>query len=241
MIKVLGIAVTIWGLSSVFNFGSLSQVQMTSAWLSTLCGISYIGFCMAAMLRNPRRATRVLAIVGLGCSLIFLTGPGFESQVLASVFSLIRSGLVLVGIAAMLHFLLIFPNPGPLAQSKRKIAALYIPAFLCWLLVGYWAQFVADDYDALNSAAYVLTGLVLAGYFLAGVIVFLRRYIRTPREKRGPSGLRLMLWGSIIGFLPAIIGYMPALSAVPGNQYFFVSLALLPIAWSGAVSRVLSQ
>ena len=73
IIRVLGIAVIVWGLSGALNPGSMSEVQKTSAWLSMLCGISFIGFCMAAMLRNPQRATRVLAVVGLGCSLIFLT------------------------------------------------------------------------------------------------------------------------------------------------------------------------
>ncbi len=237
LLKNLGVAVTIWGLLTAFDIVSMSPAQKTIAWLGLLCGFSFLGFCMAAMLQNPQRGTRVLAVVGLGCSLIFLSGPGFESQAAGTVFSIIRSGLVLAGIAAMLHFLLLFPKPGPFVAQPGNIRFLYAPAFLFWLLVSFRALPGPNISSALNAFTYILTGLVIAGYFLAGLIVFLRRYIRTPVEDRGSSGMRLMLLGSLTGFLPAAIGYMPALSSVPGNEYFFISLIVLPPAWTKAALK----
>jgi hypothetical protein len=237
LIKILSVSVGAWGVLSALGIATSPPDNSPLAWLAVLCGFSFLGFCVSGFLRKPCRKTRVLAVVGLGCSLIFLTGPGFESQMLGSLFSVIRSGLVLAGFAAMLHFLLIFPQSGTFAEQARNIRVLYLPAFLFWLLVSYRAIFSVEATGAINTFTYVLTGLIMVGYFLFGLVVFLRRYIRTPIEERGPSGMRLMLLGSIAGFLPAVVGYLPALSSIPGNQYFFVSLAVLPLAWSRAAVR----
>jgi len=236
LFKFAGIAVAIWGLMTAADIVAMSSHQRLVPWLSLLCGFSFLGFCMTSYLRHPHRSTQVLALVGLGCSLIFFTGPGFESQLLGAVFSIIRSGLVLVGFAAMLHFLLLFPEPGSFSGSSRKTRALYVPAFLFWLLLSYRALFPSETETVLDTFAYVMTGLIMTGYLLAGLIVFLRRYIRTAKELRGSNGLRLMLWGSLVGFMPALIGFLPALSSVPGTDTYFISLAILPLVWSRAIA-----
>jgi hypothetical protein len=212
----------------------LSARQKTIAWLSLIPGFSFLGFCLAAWWRIPCRATRALAFAGIGCGLVFLTGPEINQPVLAASLSVVRSGLVLAGFAAMLHFLLMFPAAGPFLQHLRNVRLIYVPAFLFWVLVSYRAFFMPD---ALSTATYVFSGLVSAFYLLAGVIVFLRRYIRTAPEQRGPQGLHLVLWGSLLGFVPSAIGFMPAFSSVPGSQYFFLSMVIPPVFWAMAAIR----
>ena len=229
-LKFLGIAVVIWGL--------LTAGQRSFASLSLLPGFAFVGFCMAAMLKTPSRATRVLAFAGTGCSLVFLTGPAFASPLTGSLFSIVRSGLVLAGFAAMLHYLLLFPRPGPFAAKARNIRILYVPAFLFWLLVSYRALFVPEESSALSTVTYVFAGLVSAFYLLAGVIVFLRRYIRTSSDERRIYGMRLILWCSLLGFVPAAIGFMPGLSGIPGSEYFSISMMLPPLGWALAALKV---
>ncbi len=231
-LKFLGIAVFIWGLLTV-----LDVAQRPLAWLSLFPGFAFVGFCMAALLKNPCSATRLLAFAGTGCSLVFLTGPAFTSTLTGSLFSIVRSGLVLAGFAAMLHFLLLFPRPGPFVAKVWKIRILYVPAFGFWLLVSYRSLFVTEASSALNTFTYVLAGLVTAFYLLAGMIVFLRRYIRATPEERKNHGLRLILWGSLLGFIPAAIGFMPGLSGIPGSEYFFISLMLPPLGWALAALK----
>jgi hypothetical protein len=234
-LKVSGIAVAVWGLLSIFGILNAPVDHSGVSWVSMICGFSFLGFCMAAWRNSPGRLTRVLALVGLGSSLVFFTGPGFESTFLGAVFSIVRSGFVLAGFAAMLHLLLLFPEPSPSVAKTRNPRSLYVPAFLFWLWLSYRALFAPESEGAINTVTYVFTGLIMAGYFLLGVIIFLRKYIRVPKDQRAGKGMNVMLFGSILGFLPAVIGYLPALSSMPGNRYFFVSMAVLPIAWSRAV------
>ena len=231
-LKILGVAVALWAVLTLLETGHSLPVR-----LGLLPGFSYLGFCMAAWLKNPGRATLVLAIAGAGCSLVFFPGPQFGSTGIAATFSVIRSALVLAGFAAMLHFLLLFPRPGAFVAKAGNVRLLYAPAALFWLLLAGQALFASQDGSALNTFTYVLAGLVTAFYLLAGIIVFLRRYIKAPGGERGPGGLRLILWGSLAGFVPAAAGFMPVFSGVPGNEDFFLSLVLPPMAWALAALR----
>jgi hypothetical protein len=236
IIRNLGISVVIWALLTALEFAKKWPEINLIDLLSLLCGLSFVGFCIVAMLRNPGPTNRVLAVVGIGCGLIFLPGPGFESPALASFFSIFRSGMVLAGFAAMLHFLLLFPEPGTFVEHQRNVRVLYFPAFLFWLLLSYRALFPGTHSTALDTFTYFLTGLIMASYLLVGVIVFLRRFIKTSKALRKPLGMHLMLLGSLAGFLPAGVAYMPALSSVGGHEYFFASLILLPIVWTRAAA-----
>jgi hypothetical protein len=236
ILRNLGFAIAIWAVLTVPEIGERWPEDHMIGWLNFLCGISFIGLCASAMLKRPAQANRVLAVVGFGCSLIFLSGPVFESQNLASFFSILRSGLVLAGFAAMLHFLLLFPAAGTFVAHQRNVRVLYLPAFLFWLLLSYRVLFPDTGGAALDTFTYFLTGLIMAGYLLTGVIVFLRRFIKTPKALRKPLGLRLMLLGSLAGFIPAAVAYMPALSSVRGHEYIFVSLIILPLVWTRAAA-----
>jgi hypothetical protein len=238
VLKVTGVAVAAWGLLTAFAIPGQGAENPHLAWLNVFCGFSFLGFCGHALLTSPGRTTRVLAVVGLGCSLVFFRGPGIDSAFAGSVLGIIRSGMVLAGFAAMLHFLLLFPVPGPFVETPGKVRVIYFPAFLFWLILVYRAFFSGEPSNALNIVTYVFTGILMGGYLLVGLVVFLRRYIRTPRKERSPGGMRLMLFGSLAGFAPAAIGYMPALSGMPGNEYFFASLMVLPLVWSRAAAFV---
>lgn len=227
---VLGTGIAAWGILGMVGSRGTGLV----AWAGLLCGFSYLAFSLLCVLQSPARSTRVLAAALLGCSLVFMAGPGFESAFLGSVFSVLRSGLVLAGFAGILHFLLLYPEPGPFAGQTRNIRVLYVPAFLFWLLVSYRAIFAAEASGAINTFTYVIAGLIMSGYLLSGVVVFLRRYIRCPQEERERRGMRLMLWGSVAGFLPALVGFMPVFSGLPGNEIYFVSLSILPLVWTNA-------
>lgn len=186
---------------------------------------------------RPSRETGLLALAGIGCSLVFLAGPQIAFQPLAAALSVVRSGLVLAGYAAMLHFLILYVGAGSGAPRRSRMPWLYIPAFMFWLLVSFRALAPRGESEAFDTYTYVLAGLVTAGYLLAGIVVFLRRYVQATRDERKAYGLRLVLWGSLLGFLPAGLSFVPPFSALPGADYFILALALPPAAWSLAVLR----
>jgi hypothetical protein len=219
------------------EYGPLSAERKRMAWLGLLPGFAFLLLCLRPWLKYPGQASRALALAGTGCSLVFFTGPGLPGGVVAGMLSVARSGMVLSGFAAMLVFLLLVPHASPVTRSRGKLMALFLPAIGLWLLVSSRALFAAGGHPLLDRLTWVVTGLVTAFYLLAGVIVFLRRYIRTTPEARGPTGLRLILWGSLAGFLPALVGFMPVLAPVPGTRYFYLSLAIAPLAWSLACLR----
>ena len=81
------------------TYASLDTRNRNLSWAGTLIGFCYLGFCLAALMSGQNRATGVLAIMGIGIGLAFLSGPYFESAGLRSVINTLRNALVLTGIA----------------------------------------------------------------------------------------------------------------------------------------------
>lgn len=229
-----------WGVLAVFEVfgrGDIVTDEMRMAWLGLLPGFGYLAFCFGAWLKKPSYNSKLLAIAGIGCSLVFLTGPVFHSQPVSAIFSLARSALVLAGFAAMLHFLFSYPQPARFLNNARNASLLYLPAIAFWLLLLFRSFLPPSTSDAFDIFTYVITGLVTAFYMLSGIIVFLRRYIRASDDERNTYGLRLILWGTLLGFLPAGLSFVPPFSALPGAGYYILTLVLPPAAWSLAVLR----
>jgi hypothetical protein len=236
-LKILGAAIAAWGFLTALEVSRGDYL----AYMGLLPGFAFLGFTFAVWLKRPGPATKLLALAGTGCSLVFLTGPVISQPGIAAVLSVVRSGLVLTGFAAMLHFLLLFPGPSPFAAHGRNTRLLYLPAFLFWALVSYRALLPSAFSTALDTTTYVLSGLITGFYLLTGVIVFLRRYISSSSRERRDHGLRLVLWGSLLGFIPAAIGYMPVFSSIPGSDYLIISMVLPPLGWAMGASRAFSH
>ncbi len=226
--------------------GEEQQVQVTYAALPAsaqhkerserLLGFAFLLFPLLALLRCNTMATRILALMGIGLSLAFLAGPHIGVASARGLAATIASLFVMVGLAAMLHFLLVFPRRRGLVDTGAGRMLVYAPALLLWGLLAWRLLFLPPATDLLNSASRLFLGLVEGGYFLVALFLLLHNYSKTDRSLRRRLALNGMLWCTVIGVLPACIGLLVAVfspaSHLPGQDYYFLSLLLVPLGWA---------
>ncbi len=80
-------------------------------------------------------------------------------------------------------------------------------------------------------------------FFGWAVVAMIRRFRGASASERGEHGLALMLFGTLAGLLPvtfsSLVGAIaPQLQAnLPGIQFFFLTLVLIPICFAVAAVR----
>lgn len=227
--------------SVAIAYSGLEGKDRSLSWAATLTGFCCLGFCVTAFMARQNRATQVLAVMGLGLGLAFLGGPYFEAAGVRTVLNTLRNAVVLTGIAAMLHFLLVFPAPRPFIEKPNGARLLYVPVLLFWLLISYRIVFTPAATSGLNTFTNIFAGVIVGGYFLLSIITMLRNYIRASREERGSKGLNAMLWGTILGLAPVtvanIIGIFSPQTVLRGSDYYFLALILIPLTWAMAAKK----
>ena len=223
------------------TFGKLTERDRMLSYAAVLIGLCYLGFCVTAFLGRQNRATQVLAVMGLGIGLAFLGGPYFASAGFRSIANTLRNAMVLAGIAALLHFLLVFPRPRAFIERPNGFKLLYTPVVIFWLLISYRNLFTPAASSALNTFTNLFAGLLIGGYCLLAIITLLRAWIGTDSEARASSGLGVMLWGTVIGLAPVglanIIGAVSPQTVLPGSDFYFMTLILIPLSWSMAARK----
>ncbi len=84
-------------------------------------------------------------------------------------------------------------------------------------------------------------GLFIAGYFGLALISIIRNFSRATPDERTADGLGLMLLGTLIGLLPvtisSIVGLVAPTVVLPGSQYYFLTLILIPITFAAAAIK----
>ncbi|NND44637.1 MAG: PDZ domain-containing protein [Xanthomonadales bacterium] len=199
------------------------------AWAAIIAGLTIVAICLHAWRAADSALTRWLVAAGIGAAIAFLPGPWFDSAALRAVFSLLRSGLVLLGLLGAWRFVVLLAS-GPRPLSHGAV----LPVALLWLLLAYRTLWPGQVAPALEIVVLVCVGLVFGGYLLATTILFLRRYIQAPRGTRARSGLRLVLWGSVVGIAPGMLGSFTLLGQWPPATWFFLTAPLAAWAWARA-------
>jgi hypothetical protein len=136
----------------------------------------------------------------------------------------ITSLFVLVGIAALLQFLLVFPHRRPWLNRSFGKKLLYFPALLLWLLIAYRVLFTPPATSGLNTLTNFMAGIIIGGYVLFSLFQVLRNYSRTDKTERKALALNSMLLGTVVGFLPVAIAQLVTAfspqSMLPGQVLF---------------------
>ena len=228
------------------TYGPVGEGERSIIRASLLVGCGFIFFPLLAFLRRPNEATRVLTLMGTGLGLAHLDGPMIEDFSVRAISGSIITLFVLFGFATMVRFLIMFPPPragvrgwfsGP--YSRRLI---YIPAILLWLLLAWRLLFTPEGTSVLNVFTQALAGVVMGTYLLGSLYRFLRNYSRTDRAQRDALALNGMLWGTVAGVLPGLVAalaesFSPE-ARLPGQDFYFISLVLLPLTWARSAARV---
>lgn len=205
------------------TYGRAPLAQQIQAWARIATGLACMAICFVAWRRHESPLTRWLAVAGIGFGLAFLPGPWFESGGLRSAASLLRSALVLTGLVAVVRFISLLPA---IPERRRNSAWAWLPLALLWGLLGARSLWPGLADGALNTLALVCVGLVFSGYLLTATVMFLRQYIRATTADRRHRGLRLMLWATLLGVLPGLLGGFTLLGRWPLGSWLFVTAVL---------------
>ena len=213
---------------------------------SLLVGCGFIFFPLITFLRQPVPASRVLTLMGTGLGLAQMEAPVIGDFSVRAVSTSIITLLILFGLAAVFRFLTLFPPPraGQTVwftgtYSRRFI---YLPAFMLWLLLSWRLLFTPDATAALDAYTLAVAGVVMGAYLFASLYRFLRNYSRTDSAQRKALALNGMLWGTVAGVLPGLIAalvesFSPG-AHLPGQEFYFVSVVLIPFTWARSAGRV---
>jgi len=231
------------GASKVLSiaYGPMPEGQLAIAHASAIIGICFLLFPLAAYFRKAVEATRILAVMGTGLSLAFMTGPLVTDFGIRVLTVAVTSLFVMFGVAALFHFLLVFPEKRPWLDRSYAANLLYFPAFLLWALLTYRVVFTPAATDALNLLTSVMATVIIGAYLLLSLFQVLRNYSRTDVMQRKALGLNPMLLGTVVGLVPATVAQLVSAfspqAGLPGQHYYFLTLALIPLSWARSASR----
>lgn len=224
----------------LITYGPLPQLELRLAHAAMMVGFCFLLLPLLAFFRQPIEATRVLAVMGIGLSLAFLDGPYIAAFSMRALAAAITSLFVLFGVAALLQFLLVFPRRRPWLQRSYGKKLLYLPAFVLWLLIAWRLLFTPAASPALNVLTSTLAGVITGTYFLLGLFQVLRNYSRTNQAQRQALKINSMLLGTVAALVPVTIAQLVAAfspqSVLPGQDYYFISLVLIPLSWARSAS-----
>ena len=227
--------------SANVTFGELVPQRKLLAHAGFVVGFCFLGFSLWAYMRKQTKATMTLAVTGTFLSLAFLNGPYFESYTLRSLNNALTTIVIFLGVAALLHFLLICPKRSAFLDKANAKRMLYAPGLAAGLFISFRILATPEATSALNTFTTVFVGLVVAFYLLSCLVTVYRSYSGSSAAERGSQGLNLMLIGTLVGLTLPLIGTVVGVVApqvvLPGQNFYFLTFVLIPITWSMAALK----
>jgi hypothetical protein len=223
------------------EFRTLAASEKALEHLSTTVGFSFLLIPLIACLTRPNAATRVLALMGLGISLSFFDGPYLVSYDVRAVATSVAQLFMLLGLAAMVHFLLLFPRQRPILKKSWGKKLVYLPMLIIWLLIAWRILFTPPAAAISSFISQFLSGVGITAYLLIGLFLLLRNYSRTDRDERSRLAFNRLLWATVFAIIPAVVAHLATMvspdTPLPGQSYYFAALALIPMTWSLSASH----
>jgi hypothetical protein len=221
--------------------GSLPTSRAIVAYGQIAVGMLFLLCGVWAYLTVPGAATGLLAVLGLCMGASLGGGPYIESATVRVVVGAAGFALILLFLAVFLHFLLVFPAAKGKLTRRRYIAAIYVPAGVL-ALAGFLYLLVPQSGDSTIGALFLALTVVLpVAYLGLSLAAIVRRYVKATRQYRADSGLNLLLWGTVLGLGPSIVGLLTQLVApqvvLPGRQYVFAAFFIIPVTFALAAMR----
>lgn len=223
-------------------YRAISEHQVAAGRAVAVVGFCFLMFPLLALYRRSNDATRILAVMGTGLSLYFLPGPDMADASMGALMTTISLLFSWVGMAALLQFLLIFPHRRPFMEQAHARSVLYLPVVALWLGLAWRLLFTPTSSTALNTITSVSIAVVEMAYLLFALLAILRNYHETDLLQRRQGALTLMLWGTLLGVLPALLALLAKTfspqSVLPGQDFYVLSLILIPLLWAYSSTRL---
>ncbi len=202
----------------------------------TFTGLCYLVIAGLAWVRRPSPASRALAVMGLGLGLAFMGPGGQVPEAWRLAASLARNALILAGIGSCLYFLrLMVAERGP---AGPQLAGIFAPLAVFWLLLAVRTVHAEDTPNLVKGFTGFMGGLLFGVYLALAIATLLRAWVRGRQAGGNGPVMRLLCLGPLLGLVPvAAAALLPVLwpgVALPGMDFWFLSLLLVPLAWSAA-------
>ena len=145
-----------------------------------------------------------------------------------------------IGLASLLHLLLIFPRRKRVMERKRTGPLIYLPV-VAFNLVGI-IRLMAGPVEGSSStlARYVLV-IVILGYMVLSAAALIHSYVKAAPHERSEQGLNYLLPGVLIGLLPFPImgaaGIFIRTDLLLGADFYFLAIVLIPISFAVALLK----
>ncbi|UCC49235.1 MAG: PDZ domain-containing protein [Gemmatimonadota bacterium] len=204
-------------------------------------GLCFVVFGLGAYMRAPTRSATLLALTGLCLGITFFAGPYLQSFTLRTIAAALQLVIIIFGFAFLLHFMLEFPEPKALLAKKHTTKVLYAPALLIALFALFLIILQPAGTSTLNVLIRSLFGLFVVVYFGLALWAMIHSFVKASPRQRSGYGLNFMLAGVIIGLLPvtiaSLLGVLAPRVVLPGYNFYFLTLVLIPIALASAVVK----
>ena len=224
-----------------FAYAPAPQRYVALGYAAFCIGLCFLVCGLIAYIRIPSRSGALFALTGLCLGASFLGTPYFSSFAVRSLMQAVLYLIVVSGFAFLFHLMLEFPKRKRILQKKYAIKLLYgFP-----LIVAAYALFLIvlqpPATSSLNQLTRLLFGIFIVVYFSGAAIAIVHSYATASSEERTQQGLSLIMGGILLGILPVtialILGILAPRLVLPGVDFYFLTLILIPVALLGALSR----
>ncbi len=223
------------------TYSALPGSQLFIAYMSAFIGVCFLFFGMRPYLQVQNRNTTLLAVVGLCLGHAFVNNPYITSYALRLFYISIANVIVLFGLAALLHFMMAFPTEKAMLAKKNMLKILYAPAVFVVLSVLYFFIAQPAATSGVNTFFNIAFGLFIAAYLGLTAVSMVHSFVKASPSEREAKGLSFMLFGTVVGLAPivisAIVGLISPKAVLPGNQYYFLTMVLIPISLGMATMK----
>lgn len=223
------------------TYANLSDRNMALSYAGIVIGFCFLGCGLIACLKVPAKNATLLTLLGICFGFDFMGGPHFSSFFVRTLVASIEDLVVLLGFAFLLHYMLETPKQERFLQRRHALKIIYAPAVLMTLFVLFLVIVEPRATSGLRQLSNILVGLFIAGYFGCSLAAMIRGYAKATRQERTGYGLNIELAGGLIGLLPiiiaALIGVVAPKLILPGEDFYGLTLILIPISLTIAMRR----
>ena len=223
------------------TFTQLAGRANMLAYISALIGFCFLIFGVLPYTRAQTANNRLLALMGIGLAFAFLPGPYLEGYAARTAVGSLVLVAILFGFAFLMHFMVSYPKPKAWTEKSWAGKAIYSPASLVSLIIVYIIVARPDATSGLNTIVSIMFGVFVVYYFGAAIVAMFKSYAAAGLAERASQGLTMMLAGVMVGLVPvtlaSLVGIFAPQVVLPGSNFYFITLVLIPITLYLAVSK----
>lgn len=222
----------------------LPAQELRLARTRSLLGLFFVAFPLWAWFRSPGGPASLLALFGLSFGFLLMGAPRIASPAVRSVLDGVAILALYAGIAALVHFLLAFPDRHRFLRWRWAPGVLYGPAAIAVLVSVGGLNLPTGTIS--RTVLGMLSTVVPAVYLLSAIVLLIWRYVAASPADRSKHGLSVMLAGTLAAVGPLLL-YPVVTSLWPDSAKYYqiiastysppLTLALIPIAFSVAAVR----